>query len=81
MRERAWRSLASPPQKKHLSPEQQTYLGYALASVANEESGVKGYDVYSTEYYVGYYDSFGNFYATSEVDYNWNTGQEVEFDY
>jgi hypothetical protein len=58
-----------------------TLTCYALASVANEESDVKGYDVYSTEYYVGYYDSFGNFYATGEVDYDWNTGQEVEFNY
>jgi hypothetical protein len=67
--------------KKHLSPEQQAYMGFALASVTNKGSDVQGYDYFTTEYYIGYYDAYGNFWATGEVDYDWNTGGQVEFDY
>ena len=67
--------------RKHLSPSQQAYLGFALGVVANVESDVRGYDIYVTEYYIGYWGSDGTFYATGEVDIDEDTGGEVELDY
>lgn len=52
--------------KKHLSPAQQEYLGYALKSVGGDE--VQGYDWLVTNYYI--FDQYGDLIGEEDSDYD-----------